>query len=112
MTTRNQLSQLQIEHQLILDSAGEGIYGLDSDGRITFSNAAATEILGWKHEDVVGQHAHTCITIRTPMAHRIHETNARSMRHSSTVRFTVSLTKSSGTSMVLSCRSNTRARPF
>ncbi len=58
MTTRNQLSQLQIEHQLILDSAGEGIYGLDSDGRITFSNAAATEILGWKHEDVVGQHAH------------------------------------------------------
>ena len=57
MTTRNQLSQLQIEHQLILDSAGEGIYGLDGDGRITFSNAAATQILGWKH-DVVGQHAH------------------------------------------------------
>ena len=58
MTTRNQLSQLKIEHQLILDSAGEGIYGLDGDGRITFSNAAATQILGWKHEDVVGQHAH------------------------------------------------------
>ena len=55
MATRNQLSQFQIEHQLILDSAGEGIYGLDGDGRITFSNAAATEILGWKHEDVVSR---------------------------------------------------------
>ena len=58
MTTSKALSQLQIEHQLILDSAGEGIYGLDADGKITFSNAAATQILGWKHEDVVGQRAH------------------------------------------------------
>ncbi len=58
MTTNKPPSQLQIEHQLILDSAGEGIYGLDGDGRITFSNAAATQILGWKHEDVVGQSAH------------------------------------------------------
>ena len=58
MTTNKELSRLEIEHQLILDSAGEGVYGLDSDGRITFSNAAATQILGWKHEDVVGQLAH------------------------------------------------------
>jgi len=58
MTTNKELSRLEIEHQLILDSAGEGVYGLDRDGRITFSNAAATQILGWKHEDVVGQLAH------------------------------------------------------
>ena len=58
MTTKDELSELQTQHQLILDSAGEGIYGLDSDGRITFSNAAATEILGWRHEDVVGKSAH------------------------------------------------------
>ncbi len=49
---------LQTRNQLILDSAGEGIYGLDRDGRITFSNAAATEILGWKLEDVLGRAAH------------------------------------------------------
>ena len=54
----NQLSQLQIQHQLILDAAGEGIYGLDHEGRITFGNAATTEILGWKIEDARGQFAH------------------------------------------------------
>lgn len=53
-----ELSRLQTQHQLILDAAGEGIYGLDCDGRITFSNAAATGILGWKIEDVRGQSAH------------------------------------------------------
>ncbi|VUX55728.1 Sigma54 specific transcriptional regulator with PAS/PAC sensor, Fis family (modular protein) [uncultured Woeseiaceae bacterium] len=58
MTTNEELQQLQTEHQLILDAAGEGIYGLDGDGRITFCNAAATEILGWRIEDVRGQRAH------------------------------------------------------
>ena len=58
MRAYEELSQLQTEHRLILDAAGEGIYGLDCDGKITFSNAAATEILGWKIEDVRGQKAH------------------------------------------------------
>ena len=58
MTKHDELSRLQSQHQLILDSAGEGIYGLDHDGKITFSNAAATDILGWQIEDVLGQVAH------------------------------------------------------
>ena len=58
MAGQTELSQLQAQHQRILDSAGEGIYGLDRDGRITFVNAAATATLGWKLEDVVGQTAH------------------------------------------------------
>ena len=58
MATNKELEQLQTQHQLILDAAGEGIYGLDGNGRITFSNAAATEILGWRIEDVRGQRAH------------------------------------------------------
>ena len=58
MAGQTELSQLQAQHQKILDSAGEGIYGLDRDGRITFVNAAATATLGWKLEDVVGQIAH------------------------------------------------------
>lgn len=53
-----ELSQLQRAHQLILDAAGEGIYGLDCQGRTTFANQAATEILGWRAEDVLGQPAH------------------------------------------------------
>lgn len=54
----DELSKLQLAHQLILDAAGEGIYGLDSEGRITFGNAASTEILGWDASDVCGQRAH------------------------------------------------------
>ena len=32
MNSAEELSQLQLQHQLILDAAGEGIYGLDCDG--------------------------------------------------------------------------------
>ena len=58
MAKHDELSRLQSQHQLILDSAGEGIYGLDCDGRITFGNAAARDILGWRTEDVLGQRSH------------------------------------------------------
>jgi len=58
MAIQTELSKLQTQHQLILDAAGEGVYGLDRYGKVTFSNAAATEILGWKLEDVIGQRSH------------------------------------------------------
>ncbi|MCH7671356.1 MAG: sigma 54-interacting transcriptional regulator [Proteobacteria bacterium] len=54
----DELELLKTRYQLILDCAGEGIYGLDCDGKITFSNAAATRILGWELEQVLGQRAH------------------------------------------------------
>jgi PAS domain S-box-containing protein len=58
MEKGDKLAHLQAQHQLILDAAGEGIYGLDCEGRITFINTAATAILGWKLEDVLGKTAH------------------------------------------------------
>ena len=58
MQAPEDLQRLLKHHQLILDSAGEGIYGLDCEGKITFSNGAATDILGWKIEDVLGQRSH------------------------------------------------------
>jgi len=54
----DELGRLRTMHELILDAAGEGIYGLDGDGRATFGNAATTEILGWKPEEVMGRRAH------------------------------------------------------
>ncbi len=54
----DELELLKTRYLLILDCAGEGIYGLDKDGSITFSNAAATRILGWETEQVLGQQAH------------------------------------------------------
>jgi PAS domain-containing protein len=49
------LSELQKRNALILESAGEGIYGLDADGQITFGNDAAARIVGWRTENVIGQ---------------------------------------------------------
>ena len=40
----------QRRHTLILDSAGEGIYGIDLEGRTTFVNLAAARMLGWEVE--------------------------------------------------------------
>ena len=53
-----ELRHLRTTHELILDAAGEGIYGLDSDGMATFGNAATMEILGWKPQDVLGKRVH------------------------------------------------------
>jgi PAS domain S-box-containing protein len=52
--------------ELILESAGEGIFGLDIDGKVTFVNKAASNMLGWEPEDLVGQSHHG----------RIHHTRA------------------------------------
>ena len=53
-----QLQRLEKMHQLILDAAGEGVYGLDANGVTTFVNHAAERILGWHPEDVVGKPLH------------------------------------------------------
>ena len=58
MSADNELKRLQTRHQLILDSAGEGVYGLDAQGKTTFVNQAATRILGWQAEDVLGLPLH------------------------------------------------------
>ena len=54
----NEVSQLQTLQQLILDAAGEGIYGIDKNGQVTFGNDAATAILGWRTEDILGKRSH------------------------------------------------------
>ncbi len=56
--TKDDLARLKNTHQLILGAAGEGIYGLDCEGRTTFVNQAAADILGWKEEDVLGKTLH------------------------------------------------------
>lgn len=48
------LEQLTLRHQSILDSAGEGIVGLDRSGRVTFANPAAGALLGRSPADLSG----------------------------------------------------------
>ena len=67
------LAQLNRRHKLILDSAGEGIYGVDLEGRTTFVNPAAARMLGWEVEELIGQPLQdiVCHTMRdgTPCSH-------------------------------------------
>jgi PAS domain-containing protein len=38
--------EIERENQLILEGVGEGIYGVDAEGRTTFMNTAAERMLG------------------------------------------------------------------
>ncbi len=58
---QNFFSDLERENQLILNAAGEGIYGVNADGKTTFVNRAAQEMLGWTSQDLLGQDIHTKI---------------------------------------------------
>jgi len=53
-----ELKQILRRYELILKSAGEGIYGLDAEGRASFVNPAALEMTGWIEEDVLGELIH------------------------------------------------------
>ena len=49
---------LERGNQLILNAAGEGIYGINAQGDTTFLNPAAERMLGWRSEELVGRNAH------------------------------------------------------
>jgi PAS domain S-box-containing protein len=54
-------SELERQNQLILNAAGEGIYGVNADGKTTFVNRAAQEMLGWQADDLLGHDIHSKI---------------------------------------------------
>jgi len=51
-------SRLQHQHELILDSVSDGIYGVDLEGNSTFLNQAMERITGWSAEDLIGKNQH------------------------------------------------------
>jgi len=53
--------ELQKQLNLILDSAGEGILGLDNHGKVVFINRAASLMLGWEVEELLGNTHHELI---------------------------------------------------
>jgi PAS domain S-box-containing protein len=52
---------IERENQLILRAAGEGIYGVNAEGKTTFVNPAAERMLGWKAEELVGRDMHSTV---------------------------------------------------
>lgn len=55
------LKNAESKNLLILNAAGEGIYGIDNDGCATFINPAAAKMLGFKESEFIGKYAHKLI---------------------------------------------------
>ncbi|WP_299968670.1 sigma 54-interacting transcriptional regulator [uncultured Roseobacter sp.] len=53
--------EVEAQNRLILEAAGEGIYGINASGKATFVNRAAQEMLGWSSEDLIGRELHSII---------------------------------------------------
>jgi PAS domain S-box-containing protein len=60
------LRQITARTDLMVDSVGEGIYGVDPDGLITFVNPAAALALGYAADDLTGCDAHVTFHARGP----------------------------------------------
>lgn len=52
------LKHLLADSQLLLNAAGEGIYGFDLEGKAVFINPAAERMTGWKAEQLLGENIH------------------------------------------------------
>jgi PAS domain S-box-containing protein len=60
------LRQITTRTDLMMDAVGEGIYGVDPDGMITFVNPAAAQALGYAADDLIGKDAHATFHERGP----------------------------------------------
>ena len=55
------LRTLSRQSNSILESVGDGIYGLDLEGRVTVVNPAASQMLGYKPHELLGRSMHELI---------------------------------------------------
>ncbi len=63
---RERLIAQEEQTRQILDAAAEGIFGVDSEGRITFVNPAACRMLGYSKEELTGKHSHSLLHHHRP----------------------------------------------
>lgn len=61
---QKQRDALAERNRLLLDSAGDGIYGCDLNGRCTFINPMALKMLGYEQEEVLGYDQHAIFHYR------------------------------------------------
>jgi len=55
------LRTLTRQSDSILESVGDGIYGIDLEGKVTVVNSAAAQMLGYKQEEMLGRNMHELI---------------------------------------------------
>ncbi len=59
--SEEKIEKLYHQNELILNSAGEGIYGMDLEGKATFANPATERMVGWKADELIGNKLHKII---------------------------------------------------
>ncbi len=60
-TSEEKREKLSHQNELILNSAGEGIYVMDVEGKTTFFNPAAEKMVGWRADELIGKKVHSII---------------------------------------------------
>lgn len=66
MQTDEAVDRLRHQSELILNSAGEGICGLDGQMNISFVNPAAAQMLGYEVKEAIGQLVHNILSPSNP----------------------------------------------
>jgi PAS domain S-box-containing protein len=61
MANQEKLAEAEGRSRMLLNSAGEGIFGVDTEGICTFANPAALNLLGYNNEELVGRNIHEAI---------------------------------------------------
>jgi len=69
------LQQAYADNNMILEAAGEGIYGLDCEGNTTFVNASAAAMLGYTVEELIGEPMHSLLHHTKPDGTHYHKEN-------------------------------------
>jgi two-component system sensor histidine kinase VicK len=59
--TEGELHLVRRQQDLILAAVGDGIYGLDMEGKLTFMNPASAKMLGYTAEELQGKDIHEAI---------------------------------------------------
>ncbi|OSM04974.1 response regulator [Magnetofaba australis] len=54
----NDLASAHFYNNLILETVGDGIYGMDPSGRITFVNSAGAKLIGFSEQELLGRNQH------------------------------------------------------
>ena len=61
INAEEQLRQLIRQSNSVLESTGDGIYGMDLTGRVTVVNPAAAKMLGYSREELLGRNMHELV---------------------------------------------------
>jgi PAS domain S-box-containing protein len=56
-----ELHALMRQHESILESVGDGIWGMDLEGRLSFVNRSGARMLGYRQEELTGRDAHALV---------------------------------------------------